>query len=172
MSIPRIVLAAGLVVLAQVVDAALLARWGWPGVTPDLTLLVVVALALLGGTRAGAGAGLAAGLVADLTPPGAAPLAATALAYCLGGAVAGRWHRRGERSLVLPVLAAATAGLVVGVVQAVVAAAAGAGTGLGELALRCAVSAGYAAAGSLVVVPLVVWLDRVVEGEAAEAVRL
>ena len=59
----------GCVVLAQLLDVESLARWSWPGATPDLTLLVVVALALLGGPASGARAGLSAGLLADLAPP-------------------------------------------------------------------------------------------------------
>jgi rod shape-determining protein MreD len=171
MSAARIVLAAGLVVLAQVVDVAVLSRLSWPGATPDLTLLVVVALALLGGPASGAVAGLSAGLLADLTPPGASPLGLTAVAYGLAGAVAGRWHRPGERSVLLPMTAAAAAAATAATVQELALVLTGReslGTALVAV-LACVL---YSAVGALVVVPLVVLLDRLVEGEPAEAVRL
>ncbi len=171
MSPARAVLAAGLVVLAQVLDVVVLARGSWPGAIPDLTLLVVVALALLGGPVSGAAAGLAAGLVVDLVPPGAGPLGLGAVALGLAGAVAGRWHRPGERSLLGPVTAAAAAALVAGVVRAVVALLAG-GQGAGDALSVLVASVGYAAVGAVVVVPVVIWLDRVVEGDRPEAVRL
>jgi rod shape-determining protein MreD len=171
MSAPRTVLAAGLIVLAQLLDVAVLARWSWPGATPDLTLLVVVALALLGGPTSGAVAGLSAGLLVDLTPPGSGPLGLTAVAYGLAGAVAGRWHRPGERSLLLPMTAAAMAALVASAVQALIPLLSGRES-LSSTLVALGASVLYAALGALVVVPLVVLLDRIVEGDPAEAVRL
>ncbi|GAB3589843.1 hypothetical protein GCM10027446_03260 [Angustibacter peucedani] len=170
MSPARTVLAAGLVVLAQVLDVAVLARWSWPGATPDLTLLVVVALALLGGPTSGAVAGLSAGLLADLTPPASGLLGLGATGYGLAGLVAGRWHRPGERSLLVPVVAAAVAASALAVVQGLAALVGG--RGLGAVVGTAAASVGWAALGALVVVPLVVLLDRVVEGDQPEAVRL
>lgn len=170
MSGARLVLAAGLVVLAQITDVAVLARWSWPGATPDLTLLVVVALAVLGGRRAGAAAGLAAGLLADLTPPAGDLLGLGALGYGLAGLAAGRWHRPGERSVVAPVVAAAAAATALALVQGPTALAAG--RALGVVLRTSAASIGWAAVGALVVVPFVVVLDRVVEGEPPERVRL
>lgn len=170
MSAARVVLAAGLVLLTQLVDVTVLAREHWPLATPDLTLLVVVALALLGGSRSGATAGLAAGLLVDLTPPGAGPLGLTAVAYGLAGLVAGRYHRPGERSLLLVLLAGGAAGATSAVVQALAALADGASF---SQALGAVVGgAAYALVASLVVVPLVVVLDRWVEGEPVEVARL
>jgi rod shape-determining protein MreD len=168
---PRVVLAAGLVVVAQVLGVTLLAGADWPLATPDLTLLVVVALALLGGSRSGATAGLAAGLVADLTPPGGVLLGLGAVAYGLAGAVAGRYHRPGERSVVLVVVAAAAAGTTSAAVRGVAALLGGASDVTAVLG-AVAGSAGYAAVFALLVVPLVIVLDRWVEGDAPEAVRL
>ena len=170
MSGPRVVLAAGLLLLAQVVGVTVLARGGWPVTTPDLTLLVVVALALLGGSRSGATVGLAAGLLVDLTPPAAGVLGLTAVAYGLAGAVAGRYHRPGERSLVLVLVAAAAAGATASAVQAVVSLVGG--TPLAAALAHVVGGAGYAVLGALFVVPLVIVLDRWVEGEAPEVARL
>lgn len=171
MSTARTVLAAGLVVVAQVLDATVLARTTWPLATPDVTLLVVVALGLLGGSRSGAVVGLVAGLVADLTPPGSGLLGVTAVAYGLAGAVAGRWHRPGERSVVLVLIAAGAAAVTATGVQALVCLASGA-CGVGRAAGLVLGGTLYAVAGSLLVVPLVIVLDRVVEGDAPEVVRL
>ncbi|MGN6611667.1 MAG: rod shape-determining protein MreD [Angustibacter sp.] len=170
MSSARVVLAAGLVVLAQLLDVTVLARTHWPLATPDLTLLVVVALALLGGSRSGATVGLAAGLVADLTPPGAGLLGLTAVAYGLAGLVAGRYHRPGERSLVLVLVAAAAAGATSSVVLAV--AALGSGDSLARALEAVVGGVGYAVVAALLVVPLVIVLDRWVEGEPVEVARL
>jgi rod shape-determining protein MreD len=166
----RVVLAAGLVVLAQLLDVTVLARSSWPLATPDLSLLVVVALALLGGSRSGATVGLAAGLVADLTPPGAGVLGLTAVAYGLAGLVAGRYHRPGERSVVLVLVAAAAGGAAASAVQAVAALAGG--DPLSRAVESVVGGVGYAVVASLVVVPLVVVLDRWVEGEPVEVARL
>jgi len=171
MSTARMVLAAGLVLLAQLVDVVVLSRWQLPAASPDLTLLVVVALAVLGGSRAGAVAGLSAGLLADLTPPGTAPLGLTAVAYGLAGAVAGRWHRPGERSVLIPVLAAAVAGVVALAVQCLPAVLTG-DRGVGGALAIVGLGAAYQAVGALVVVPVVVLLDRWVEGDPPEVVRL
>jgi rod shape-determining protein MreD len=171
MSTARVVLAAGLVLLAQLLDVVVLSRWQLPVATPDLTLLVVVALAVLGGPRAGAVAGLSAGLLADLTPPGTAPLGLTAVAYGLAGALAGRWHRPGERSLVIPVVAAAGAAVVALAVQCLPDLLTG-GRGLGRTLATIGVGTAYEAVGALVVVPVVVLLDRWVEGDQPEVVRL
>ncbi len=171
MSTARVVLAGGLVVLAQVLGVTLLSREGWPLTTPDLTLLVVVALAVLGGSRSGAVVGLAAGLVADLTPPASGLLGLGAVAYGLAGAVAGRYHRQGERSMVLVLLAAAAAGATSAAVRAL-AALAGGSAGPAEALTHVVGGVGYAVVGALVVVPLVIVLDRWVEGDAPEVVRL
>ncbi len=169
MSVARTVLAAGLLVLAQVADVAVLARWSWPGAAGNLTLLVVVALALLGGPTVGATTGIAAGLLADLTPPAAGLLGLGAIGYGLAGLVAGRWHRPGERSLLVPVVAAAAGAAALALVQGLTALAAG--RALASTAATSAVSVGWAALGALVVVPVVVLLDRVVEADRPEAVR-
>jgi cell shape-determining protein MreD len=174
----RVALGAGLVVLAQVLDSVVVNRFaglggsglGWVGLKPDLTLLVVVAFALLGGPRAGAVVGLAAGLLTGLVPPGPEPLGVAAIGYGLAGAVAGRWHRPGEWSLLLALVAAGCAALVAAGTTSAVAVLAG-GLGAGQ-ALGVVGSSGLACVfGAVLVVPLVRRLDRAVVGELPEAVR-
>ncbi|MGL5859379.1 MAG: hypothetical protein ACRC35_13425 [Angustibacter sp.] len=168
---------AAAVLLARMLDVAVLSRsswpggwWTWPGAPADLTLLVVVAIAVLDGSRAGAVAGLLAGLLVDLGPPGSGLLGLTAVAYGLAGAAAGRWHRRGERVIVLGLGAVVTAGLVAGGIRA------------GEAVVRGALDIAHApvvimggtaadVVGALVVLPLVLRLHRLVVGDPVELVR-
>ncbi|WP_338748093.1 hypothetical protein [Janibacter alittae] len=61
---------------------------------PDLVLVVVVGVALVSGSPAGALLGLVGGWLLDLAPPVADPLAVSALGYAAAGWLAGRAHRR------------------------------------------------------------------------------
>jgi len=65
----RVLLAAALVLAALAVQVAMLSRLPLPGATPDLVLLVVVALALAHGSTFGLMTGFLAGLATDLVPP-------------------------------------------------------------------------------------------------------
>ncbi|MGL5828771.1 MAG: rod shape-determining protein MreD, partial [Angustibacter sp.] len=87
----RVYLVIVLVLCAQLVDSVGLSRWSGPA--PDITLLVVISMAVLRGPRVGLTVGLAAGVLADLVPPSAGLLGWTALAYGAAGALAGRWYR-------------------------------------------------------------------------------
>ncbi|MFC0862890.1 hypothetical protein ACFHYQ_11360 [Sphaerimonospora cavernae] len=74
-------LAAVFVILAPVVQAAVVNALPWGG--PDLALIGVVALAPL--TRHGALLGFAAGLAADIAPPADHTIGRHALVLCLAG---------------------------------------------------------------------------------------
>lgn len=89
MRVNRILLAAPLVVLAQVFQVSALARLHLPGAVPDLLLLVVLALALTYGPVGGCLIGFGAGLLADLTPPADHAAGRYALVLCLIGYLAG-----------------------------------------------------------------------------------
>jgi rod shape-determining protein MreD len=172
-SASRWLLAAVLLVLAQVVDVSVLARSPVAGLGADLTLLVVVALALVEGRTAGAAVGLLAGLLADLTPPAIGPLGLSALGYALAGLVAGRWHRPARRSALGPAaaataVAAGAAAVVLGAVRLLTAA--GAGGPAAGLPAVLAASVVTTVLLSLAVVPLVVALDRRAATEAPEVV--
>jgi rod shape-determining protein MreD len=166
-----VVLAAGLVVIALLVDSAVLTRTSWPGATPELAPLVVVALALLGGSRQGATVGLAAGLLADLVPPHTGLVGLTAIGYGLAGAVAGRWHRPGQRSAVLALVAAGAATLAVAGVRALQGLVSGA-LRWSRLPVDVLAQVGWQVLLAALVVPLVVLLDRVVEADPPEVARL
>ena len=168
MSAVRWLLGGVLLVLARVVDVAVLARSPLAELGPDLTLLVVVAFAVVEGRTTGGAVGLLAGLVADLTPPVTGPLGLSALGYALAAVAAGRWRRAARRSALAPAGAAAAAALVLGGVRLLAGAVAG-----GEpstMALASSVcTAGLLA---LLVVPAVVALDRrVAETESPEVLR-
>ncbi len=85
----RILLSATLVVVALVIQVTVLARLQLPGAVPDLTLLVVLALAFVYGHVSGALIGFAAGLLADLAPPADHAAGRYALVLCVIGYLAG-----------------------------------------------------------------------------------
>ena len=171
MSAVRWLLATVLLVLAQVVDVTVLARTPLAGLGADLTLLVVVALALVEGAVTGATLGLLAGLLADLTPPATGPLGLSALGYLLAGVVAGRWHRPARRGALGPtaaatVPAAAAAAVALGAARLLVAVLTGGPLpGLLEVLVTSVLTSAVL---SIAVVPLVVALDRRAAVEAPE----
>lgn len=85
----RILLSATLVVVALVLQVAVLGRLQLPGAVPDLVLLTVVALALVYGHLGGAVIGFGAGLLADLAPPADHAAGRYALVLCLIGYLVG-----------------------------------------------------------------------------------
>ena len=79
-----------LTLVATIVQVTLLSRLGLPGATPDLVVVVVVAIALAMGPVDGAIAGFAAGMLVDLAPPADTLLGVNALVYVVIGYVTGR----------------------------------------------------------------------------------
>ena len=119
MDLSRLALSGMLLVAALLVELSLLTRLPLPGATPDLVLLVVIALALAHGETAGMLLGFAAGLALDLVPPADGPAGRWALVLCLVGYLAGLARGAADRSPVLPwllvaLLAAASVGLYAG----------------------------------------------------------
>ncbi len=112
----RVVYACGLIVVALTLQLTLLSRLGLPGATPDLLLVVVVALALAYGPREGALVGFGAGLAADLVPPADHAIGRFAFVLCLIGYLAGAVRAEAARSavgsMVVIGLAAAGAALI------------------------------------------------------------
>lgn len=139
-------LAAALVVAAVLLQTTVVARVPLPGSPPDLVLVVVLALALVDGSRTGVLAGFLAGVLADLLS--AHEVGRLALAYAVVGYLAGRVERAPERSVLLPALVVgcgaagglllyATEGLLLGDPRVSVGATASAllGAGLGAVLL-------------------------------------
>lgn len=107
---PRTPLAAVLVFGAAVLQVALVTRLPLPGgVSPDLMLVVVAALALRTGALRGCVTGFCAGLVADVLPPAYHTIGRYALVYCAIGYLVGLAREEIEDSAVLSVLAVASA---------------------------------------------------------------
>jgi rod shape-determining protein MreD len=110
----RALTSAVLVFLAVVVQLTMIDRLPLPGgTTPDLVLLVVVALALSGGPMSGMITGFCAGLTLDIAPPSDHLMGAYALAFCLVGYGCGLVSAELDRSVLLP-LAASAVGAAVG----------------------------------------------------------
>jgi len=90
MGITAILVAAGLVVAAAVIQVSVLTRLPLPGATADLVLLVLIGIALARGPLTGALAGFGAGLVLDLMPPADHAVGRYAFVLCLAGYLLGQ----------------------------------------------------------------------------------
>lgn len=162
----RLAMLTGLVLVAQLVDVAVLDRYQVAGTSPDLVALVVVAAGLTGGGVQGALVGLSAGLLADLTPPGAGLLGVSALAYGVAGAVAGRWYRPGGRAADRPLLLwLVAAGVAAAAMTAVRLLFALGGRDAQQLALLVAAAVATTVVLGAVVLPAIGALDRRVAEE-------
>ncbi|RLV49694.1 rod shape-determining protein MreD [Nocardioides mangrovicus] len=87
---------AGLVLVAVVLQTAVLSQMPVWGVTPDLVLVVVVGVALVRGPEIGSITGFCAGLAVDLAPTADHVAGRWALALAVVGYLVGRLHA--ERS--------------------------------------------------------------------------
>jgi rod shape-determining protein MreD len=87
-----------LVGTALVLQTTVVTRLGFPGAPPDLTLLVILALALVYGPTGGAIVGFLGGLAADVVPPVDHQIGRYAFVFCLVGYLAGLGQRDEERS--------------------------------------------------------------------------
>jgi rod shape-determining protein MreD len=88
---PRAAVIAVLVLVAIVVETALLARTSLPGPTPDLIALVVIGVAITLGANAGAATGFFAGLAVALAPPFLGPVGLAAIGYAVVGYLVGSY---------------------------------------------------------------------------------
>ena len=100
----RIVLVALLLCTAVVVQSTVLTRIPFPQATPDLVLLVVVALAMVLGPNRGALIGFVGRLMLDTVPPGDGAVGRWALVLVLVGWFAGTYVHAIEGSALLPLL--------------------------------------------------------------------
>lgn len=88
-SYPKLVMVLAVVLSAFVIQVSFLSRIGLPGATPDLVLVVVLALAMATGPSYGAAIGFAAGVAVDLAPPASGSLGQTAAVWAIAGFAAG-----------------------------------------------------------------------------------
>jgi rod shape-determining protein MreD len=105
----RVATATALVVISLVLQVTLLSRLPLPGATPDLLLLVVVALALAHGPDFGLVTGFAAGLAYDLAPPADHTVGLWAFVLTLIGYAAGLARDESRRSAFVPLVVVALA---------------------------------------------------------------
>ncbi|WP_018658312.1 rod shape-determining protein MreD [Actinomadura flavalba] len=104
--------AALILLVALVLQVSVANRLPLPGgVTPDLVLLTVVALALVYGSMTGAVAGFCAGLAADIIPPADHTIGRYALVYCVIGYVCGIASAEMDRQSLVPFFAVAAGAL-------------------------------------------------------------
>jgi len=96
----RLLLGAGAVLLALLVQVSVLAALPLPGGAPDLVLVVVIAFALAEGPLSGMVTGLVAGLLADLLA--VHELGRLALAYVVVGFATGLLDDDRERGALAP----------------------------------------------------------------------
>jgi rod shape-determining protein MreD len=106
----RVAVAAGLVVVALVLQVAIFPHLAWEGIVPNFCLLVVVASALVRGPAFAATLGFFAGLLLDLAPPADHVAGRWALALVVVGCVAGlmRQDTRPSASTVVATVAASS----------------------------------------------------------------
>jgi rod shape-determining protein MreD len=126
MTSQRVAFRIAIVITACLVQVGIVNRLGLPGGRPDLLLLIVVALALVGGSQRGALFGFFAGLTADLLPPADHLTGQLAFAYTVVGYLAGMIDRGEDTSVLSTIL------MVAGGSVAVVLLYAGLGTIVGD----------------------------------------
>ncbi len=143
-----------LVLVAALAAVVLAARHIAP--VPDLLVLLLTAVGLVGGPAAGLGWGLVAGWFVDVIPPGATVLGLGALTYAAAGAVAGGWHRVDRIGPAWVALATVATALVVEGSRVVLALATTAPVDWAGVGLRLALTATV----STLVVPLLVRADQ------------
>jgi len=158
----RIGLAAVFLMVAVTVQTSVLTNIAVAGVTCDLTLIVVIALALSRGPEWGAIAGFAGGLLLDVVPPADHTAGRWALSLAIAGYVAGLIRRETSSGPVGPLLVALT--VVLGTaISLFLYMATGSllhdpSVDWSEFGVRLGIAAGYDVVGAIVVIPLVMWI--------------
>jgi len=160
----RIGLAALFLMIAVTVQTSMLPHIAVAGVTCDLVMIVVVALALARGPEWGAITGFIGGLLLDVVPPADHTAGRWALALALSGYVAGMIRRETSAGPVGPLGVALTvvlsAALSLGVYSATGSLLHDPAVDWGEFGVRLGIAAGYDVVGAIVVIPLVLWVMR------------
>jgi rod shape-determining protein MreD len=165
----RIGLAALFLVLAVTAQMSMLPNLAVAGVSCDLVLIVVIALALSRGPEFGAIAGFAGGLLLDVVPPADHTAGRWALAIALSGYVAGLIRREtaippgpvGPVGVALTVVPGAALSL--GVYSATGSLLHDPAVDWGAFGVRLGIAAGYDVVAAILVIPIVMWVLRQVE---------
>jgi rod shape-determining protein MreD len=97
----RVLLVGVLLFTALLLQLTVLPLLGLPGATPDLLLVTVAALGLVGGPVKGSLAGFAAGLALDVVPPADGILGLSAVVLTVVGYLGGELGERRDRAALL-----------------------------------------------------------------------
>jgi rod shape-determining protein MreD len=85
----QVLIIGGTVLFSVIIELTLLSRLDLPGATPDLVIVMVVAIALAMGPTQGAVAGFSAGILIDVAPPADTLLGVNAIVYLAIGFITG-----------------------------------------------------------------------------------
>jgi rod shape-determining protein MreD len=99
----RLLLAVAAILTALLLQVDVVNRLHLPGGHPDLVLVALVSLALVGGPAYGAVVGFAAGFAADILPPADHTVGRLAFVYAIVGYLAGLLEDAEERSVLASV---------------------------------------------------------------------
>lgn len=167
MRLRQVLFVATVLFLAVLMQSTLLNRIPFPGTTPELVPVLVVAFAMAYGRIPGAVTGFAAGLLVDMAPPGNGPVGVTALALVVVGFVAGAYTDARDRTLllILTVMAASSAGVTL-VTAAVESILGSPRVPWDQLASVTIAGMGYSVLLAPLLVPLIGWAARRLTPEA------
>lgn len=159
----RIGLAALFLMIAVTLQTSVLTNIAVAGVTCDLTLIVVIALALSRGPEWGAIAGFAGGLLMDIAPPADHTAGRWALSLAIAGYVAGLIRRQRTSTGPVGPLGVALTVVLGTAISFFLFSATGSllhdpSVDWGEFGVRLGIAAGYDVVGAIVVIPLVMWI--------------
>ena len=156
----RLLLAVAAILTALLLQVDVVNRLHLPGGHPDLVLVVLVSLALVGGPAYGAVAGFAAGFAADILPPADHTVGRLAFVYAIVGYLAGLLEDVEERSVL------ASVGMVALGAAASVLAFAGVGALLGDARVTASTVGHALLAGVIYDVVLAPFIVPLVSGAA------
>lgn len=166
MRITRVLLVATGLLMALVIESVWLSTLGLPGSVPPLTLVSVLALALMRTPPHAATIGFLVGLVADLVPPSGAPLGVSAFSFALMAFAISYWRNLLEGSTFLTLFAFASAAFAAFTLRILLALGVGANTDpVGQLFADVITAPLYAMMLASMVLPLNRGLDRITAGQ-------
>lgn len=161
LTFPRLLVIIALVGTGLILQNSVLAALDLPGATPDLLLVIVLALAMAGGPLTGVVIGFAAGVLLDLAPPASSSLGQTAAIYAIAAFIAGHIELSPGRPEVMTMLGLAAISGGVVIAQALLGTLLGtAHVAISELIFLTVTQVIYALILSLVILPLVGLLYR------------
>jgi len=143
----------------------------WPGVTPPLTLVLVLSLALRRSPQQAALVGFLTGLLIDVLPPSTTPIGISAFAFCVVAAVVSMSRTYLEGAVLMPLLAAAGASVSVLFLRLVISLVTGASVGLSGNIVAAIITSGlYAAMLASFILPIAQKIDELLAPRQAVSI--